>query len=172
MRRVCTLILSILILIFFSVEVSFPSSSLQEAKDFELKDIKGNKYKLSDLKGKVILLNFWATWCKICLKENPSLNRLYNKFRNKDFIVIGISIDRSIHRVEDYLKENPLSFPILMDSKGDVFVKTYTLRGVPATIVINREGAVVERVIGGQDFDSARYTELIDRLLKNGQQGI
>lgn len=169
MGRICTLILSVLIIVFSSIEVSFSSSLLQEAKDFELKDTKGNNYRLSDLKGNVVLLNFWATWCKICLKENPSLDRLYNKFRNKDFIVLGISIDRSVSRVESYLKENPLSFPILMDSKGDVFVKTYTLRGVPVTILINRQGIIVEKIFGLQDFDSARYTELIDRLLKEGQ---
>lgn len=107
------------------------SSALEQAKDFELISVDGKTYRLSELKGQVVLLNFWATWCKYCIKENPSLDRLYTKFRDDWLIVLGISVDRSGATLKDFLLDNPVSYPVLLDSRGKVFVRTYTLRGIP-----------------------------------------
>ena len=135
------------------------SSALEQAKDFELISVDGKTYRLSELKGQVVLLNFWATWCKYCIKENPSLDRLYTKFRDDWLIVLGISVDRSGATLKDFLLDNPVSYPVLLDSRGKVFVRTYTLRGIPVTFLINREGYIVERLMGGQKFDSKKFQE-------------
>ena len=143
------------------------AAPLEKAKDFELRSIDGKTYRLSGLKEKVVLVNFWATWCKYCVKENPSLDRLYREFKDDDFIVLGISVDRSVLTVENFLKKNPVSYPVLMDSKGDVFVKTYTLRGIPITFLINKEGYIVEKFMGKQNFDSVKFMDKISVLLRN-----
>lgn len=138
--------------------------SLEPAKDFELKDISGTTHRLSELRGKVVLLNFWATWCNKCVKENPSLERLYTELKDGNFTVLGISIDRSESALKKYLLQHPLSFPVLLDSKGEVFVRLYTLRGIPVTLIIDKEGSIAERFIGEQDFDSQRFREIISSL--------
>lgn len=153
-----------LLLLFTAANLS-SAAALEEAKDFELKGIDGKTYTLSGLKGKVVLINFWATWCKYCIKENPSLDRLYKKFSNDEFIVLGISIDRSAMKVKNYLQKNSLSYPVLLDSKGEVFVRTYTVMGVPATFLINKEGFIVEKLMGKQNFDSNKFVKSINALL-------
>lgn len=153
-------------ILFFLAIAPLSAFSLERAKDFELQALDGRHYRLSDLKGRVVLLNFWATWCKYCVKENPSLERLYRRFKEKGFIVLGISIDRSAMVVEKFLKKKPVSYPVLLDPRGDVFVKTYTLIGIPVTIIINKEGYIVAKYQGGQDFDSERFITLINALIK------
>lgn len=145
--------------------VYIEASTLEGAVDFELKSIGGKTFRLSELRGKAVLLNFWATWCPECIKEMPSLERLYKRFRGDDFIILGISIDRKASTVETFLQKNPVSYPILMDSKGDVFVKKYTLIGIPVTILIDKDGYIVEKVIGKQDFTSEKYVGKIEKLL-------
>lgn len=143
------------------------AATLEKAKDFELSSINGKTYSLSGLKGKVVLVNFWATWCTYCVKENPSLDRLYREFKDDGFIVLGISVDRSPATVRHYLKDNPLTYPILMDSKGKVFVRTYTVIGIPVTYLINKEGYIVEKFMGKQNFDSKKFMDKISVLLRD-----
>ncbi len=157
-----------MLLLFFQATNLFSAAALEKAKDFELKDLDGKTYRLSSLEGRVVLLNFWATWCKYCIKENPSLDRLYNKFKDNGLIVLGISVDRSDLTVKNFLQENPVSYPVLMDSKGEVFVKTYTVVGIPATFLINKEGYVVRKLMGEQDFDSGKFVKSINALLLDG----
>ncbi len=160
--------LSIILIIFgffLAADLSF-AGKLEKAKNFELKGLDGKNYKLSGMKGKVVLINFWATWCRNCVRENPSLDRLFNKFRKDGLIVLGISVDRSPLTVENFLLKNPVSYPVLMDSKGDVFVKIYTVRGIPVTFLINKEGYIVKKFIGKQNFDSENFMDKISALLR------
>lgn len=143
------------------------AATLEKAKGFELSSLDGKTYRLSDFKGKVVLLNFWATWCTYCVKENPSLDRLYREFKDSGFIVLGISVDRLSATVENYLKDNPLTYPVLMDSKGEVFVRTYTVIGIPVTYLINKEGYIVEKLMGKQNFDSKKFMDKISVLLRD-----
>ncbi len=149
----------------FSLIIPPATSALEQAKDFELISVDGKTYRLSELRGQVVLLNFWATWCKYCIKENPSLDRLYTKFKDDGLIVLGISVDRSGATLKDFLLDNPISYPVLLDSRGKVFVRTYTLRGIPVTFLINREGYIVEKFMGGQKFDSRKFIDRINALL-------
>lgn len=155
----------LMILLFFTTINISSAATLEKAKDFELKGLDGKTYRLSSLKGKVVLINFWATWCKYCIKENPSLDRLYKKFKDDGFIVLGISVDRSDLTVENFLQKHPVSYPVLMDSKGEVFVKTYTVIGIPVTFMINKDGYIINKLMGGQDFDSSKFVKSISALL-------
>ena len=143
----------------------------EKAPDFSLPSIKGSLYKLSNLQGKVVIINFWATWCVPCLEEMPALDILNKRYRDKGLVILGISIDRKKETVEEFLSKNPVSYPILLDQKGEVFVNKYTVKGLPATYLIDRDGHIVEQYIGKKDFTSREFTDLIKRLLKGGYEG-
>jgi len=140
------------------------------APDFELKDAAGITYRLSDLKGQTVLINFWASWCRECLEEMPSLNALYLKLRKEGIVVLGISIDRNWKAVRGALEKTPVQYPVLLDSRGDVFVKKYTVIGIPTTIVVDSEGVIREKIIGRFDFGSASFIDRIQNLSSTGRQ--
>lgn len=136
----------------------------ESAPDFELRDTGNAVHRLSDYRGKVVLLNFWASWCNECLAEIPSLNAVSGKLRKEGLAVIGISIDR--RRRDALTVAGRIDYPVLLDPKGDVFVKGYTITRLPTTIVIDRQGLVVHRIIGKRDFNSDSYVETLRTLLR------
>lgn len=156
------------LLLTLMAQTSF-GASLQKARDFELKGVDGRTYTISDQSGKVVLLNFWATWCPECIEENPLIDKLYKRFRDAGLVVFGISIDRSLDTLREYLSKEPLSYTILHDPKGDVFVKRYAVLGLPTTFLINKDGFIVEKMIGKQDFTSEGFIQKIEALLKDGR---
>lgn len=153
-----------------ALSVILSSSSLsvadnrKPAPDFELSDTMGRSYRLSDFRGKVVVLNFWATWCNECIKEIPSLNSFAEKNREK-VLVLGLSSDRNPENVRAFLAKNPVRYPVLIDSAGDVFVTKYTVIALPATIIVDSNGLIAERLYGAQDFLSTEFQNKINRLL-------
>lgn len=137
----------------------------KESPNFTLKDLSGNEVSLSSYRGKVILINFWATWCKPCKDEMPSLNSLFNRFKNKGFVILGISIDRSKKPVQKFLDKIPVDFPILLDSDITV-AKTYKVFAYPSTFLIDRDGVLSEKFIGEKDWMNSEMTGLIEKYLK------
>jgi peroxiredoxin len=133
---------------------------------FELKDLDGKKVSLSDFKGKVILLNFWATWCAPCKAEMPSLENLYRSFREKGLVVIGISVDNSEKTVQSFVKEKAITFPILLDKGKEVSFDDYGVIGLPVTFLIDQKGIIVEKVFGEKRWDSEEVKMKIKRLLE------
>lgn len=138
------------------------------APDFTLADRDGNKYTLSSLKGKVVFVNFWATWCKTCKEEMPSMQALYSymKQRNMPFEMLAISMDRvtTQKEIEPFAKSLGLTFPILLDAWG----KTdgdYKLTGVPETYIIDQDGKVAEKIIGPRDWTTIEAVQKIFTLL-------
>ncbi len=138
------------------------------APDFELKDLTKKPVKLSDYKGKVIFLNFWATWCKPCKEEMPSMELLYKAMKGKDFEMIAVSIDRDIAKVEPFVKELKLTFPILLDFMGKAD-RRYKLTGVPETYIIDQNGVIVEKILGPRDWTRPESLQTILELLKKEQ---
>jgi peroxiredoxin len=124
----------------------------------------------SELRGRVLFINFWATWCPPCRDEAPSLERLYQRLKTHGLEVLAVSIDDPGARatVESFQREFSLSFPILLDPSQTVY-RAYQATGVPETFVISPEGRLIERVVGPRDWDRPRYTELVERLM--GQSG-
>ncbi|HHY81770.1 MAG TPA: TlpA family protein disulfide reductase [Clostridiales bacterium] len=120
--------------------------------DFELEDLQGNKVRLSDFKGKIVFLNFWATWCPPCREEMPFMQELYEKYKDKDIVVLAVNpnqvenrgvddSEKAEQKVREFIKENGYTFPILLD-RDDSAWAVYQQRGIPANYVIDKEGVI------------------------------
>lgn len=139
------------------------------APDFVIPDASGQAVRLSALRGKVVLLNLWATWCAPCREEMPSMERLYQRFRGRDFQLLAVSEDEDGARaVEPFVKEMRLSFRVLLDPERQVGER-YGVWGYPETFLIDRTGRIVERVIGPRDWMAPESIAAIERLLAAGE---
>jgi len=137
------------------------------AADFELQNIDEEKKKLSDYKGKVILLNFWATWCPPCIREMPSMERLHQQVDAENFKVIAINQMEDIDQVFAFtgqLEIDP-TFEILFDSTSEVS-QQYAVRGLPTTYLIDKEGKIRYRAIGGREFNHPEVVKVINSLIE------
>jgi len=140
------------------------------APGFSLPDRDQKNISLNDLKGKAVLLNFWATWCGPCQSEMPSIEALYQRYRDKGFVVLAVSLDEGgWPDIKNFMKQIPLSFPIVNDSKqkvGDLYQTT----GIPETYLIDTEGKITDKFVGPQNYDQEIFFKKVEGLLpkKNG----
>ncbi len=124
-----------------------------------------NQAALEDYKDKVILLNFWATWCMPCRREMPGMEKLWQKYRDQGFVVLAVSSDEgSPARVETFVRKFDLSFPVLLDPDGEIGA-LYNVSSLPATFLIDRQGRVVSRVTGSEDWSSKAAFRMVETLL-------
>jgi len=158
----------ILLIIFLATAQIAYAANAGKIQDFSLPGIDGRVYSLSDFKGKVVIVNFWATWCAACVEEMPSLNRLYRQFRDRGLVVLGVSVDRTGETVKAFLKKHPVDYPVLLDQKGEVFVGKYTIQGLPATYLVDQEEVLREEAKGKIDFFSDTFRGKVELLLKGG----
>lgn len=136
------------------------------APRFSLRNLKGNLEGLDDHSGKVIFVNFWATWCVPCVKEMPSFENLYRRFRSQGMTILAVSLDKGdVAKVKEFSDKHKLSFPILLDSEG-VAEKLYPSFTIPFTYVIDKQGRVVARVDGAKNWESSETFEAVEHLLK------
>ncbi len=143
------------------------------APDFSLPDLQGRTQRLSDHRGKVVLLNFWATWCKPCKEEMPSMQVLWENLKNQDFVMLAVSMDRvtTTKDIPPFVESLKLSFPILTDSWGQTD-KRYKLMGVPETYIIDQNGMLREKVIGPRDWTRPESIDTIVRLLQKHPKSV
>ncbi|MHB8882936.1 MAG: TlpA family protein disulfide reductase [Thermodesulfovibrionales bacterium] len=144
----------------------FEINKLQKAPEFSAKDLNGATVSLSSLKGKVVLINFWATWCPACIAEMPSLNSLNNnrELKAKGFEVITVSADESANDVKKFLTKQRVSLRVLMDGKKSVS-RQFKVFSIPTTFLIDRQGNISEKFFGEYDWTDKEIREKIDRLL-------
>ncbi len=138
-----------------------------EAPAFTLKSLNGSLTNLKELKGKVVVLNFWASWCKACRTEMPSLSHLSDKFHEKGLIVLAVTSERGFfgsRNVKRFVKEQDLTLPVLMDPKNKV-EKTYEVSSLPTTYIIGRDGRITGKVLGERVWDGKAAQKFILRLL-------
>jgi len=135
------------------------------APDFTLPSLSGSNVRLSELKGDVVLLNFWASWCGPCRLEMPLLNKLHNKYKGIGFTVIGVNVEESTAAAQDFLNENKVSFPILWDTQNKVS-KQYNVQAMPTTVMIDRDGQVRYLHKGFQAGDERLYKKVIKKLVR------
>jgi peroxiredoxin len=136
-----------------------------EAPDFTLARVDdGASVSLGGLRGRVVLLNFWATWCKPCEDEMPAMERLYRELAPAGFELLAVSVDDTVEPVEAFRQRLSLTFPILHDSDGDVSDRYQAFR-FPESLLVDGNGVVVERYIGPKEWDAPSYVERIRRLL-------
>lgn len=144
----------------------FKSQEGYLAPRFTLRNLKGNLEGLDDYLGKVIIVNFWATWCTPCVKEMPSFENLYRRFRSKGLTILAVSLDKSSSsKVQEFADKYKLSFPVLLDTDG-VAEKLYPSFTIPFTYVVDKQGRVVARVDGGKNWESLETFEAVEHLLK------
>ena len=134
----------------------------EPAPDFELSTIDGDLVTLSDLRGQVVWLNFWATWCRPCRQELPEIQALYDEMREDGLVVLEINYEEQPQQAQDYWEEMGLSLPLLLDGGGDVYGQ-YRLQGLPDSFFIDREGNLAAIQYGFLTEEQAR-----DRLAQAG----
>ena len=123
------------------------------APDFTLPNAGGKKISLKDYRGKVVFLNFWATWCESCRDEMPSMERLYQEFKGKGLEIVAVNIKEKPQDAVAFARELKLTYPVLLDSEGEVGL-LYGAFGLPATYLIDRKGVVLARMWGPADWHS------------------
>ncbi|WP_303720555.1 TlpA disulfide reductase family protein [Malonomonas rubra] len=138
----------------------------QLAPNFTLTDMQGKSVSLADMKGKVVLLNFWATWCPPCREEMPSMEMLHRKFKDDGLVILAVNVEENSGPVvQTFLQSNPYTFRILLDGEAKV-QNLYKVFQFPETFIIDRNGMVVEKVIGAIDWMGGPAFKLINFLLK------
>ena len=136
------------------------------APDFQLEDTKGNEVSLSELRGKIVLINFWATWCPPCIEEMPSMERLNEVLAGDDFVMLAINTEENGRNVVPaFLEKTPYTFPILYDDKG-VVQKRYGVYKFPESFIVGKDGKVVEKIIGPLDWSSPKTISYLKTLVK------
>ncbi|MBT7272766.1 MAG: TlpA family protein disulfide reductase [Nitrospina sp.] len=154
-------------LLFEKMGIVAPKSS-KMAPEFKLNNIRGGTTKLSDFKGKVVLVNFWATWCAACVEEMESMQNLYNDLKKKDVEIVAISIDRwNEDRIIDYADKKNLNFHILRDPDQKVR-KQYYIMGLPTSYLIDGDGKIRGYVSGARTWDSLTSKNTLLSLKDSG----
>ena len=139
----------------------------EPAPNFQLRDMNGQIVSLSDLRGKVVLLNFWATWCGPCRVEMPAMERLYRTYDRKDFEILAVSTDaQGVAVTKPFQQENKLTFPILHDADFRVGL-SYGARTLPMTFMVDRQGIVRQHIFGARDWEAPEAHQLIEMLMKS-----
>ena len=143
-----------------------PVSPPLQAPDFTLPDIDGESHSLSDFRGKVVMLNFWATWCPPCRREMPSMQRLYDKLRERGLVVVAVNQFEDPDLVFEFTGRLSLEpeFPILFDRESRIS-EQYKVKGLPTTYLLDKQGRIRYRAIGGREFDHPEVEALIQGLL-------
>ena len=139
-------------------------SSGYAAGDFALSDLSGAQIRLSDLRGKIVFLNVWATWCPPCRAEMPSMQALYERFKGRDFVMLAVAEDTNRADVTAFVKELGVTFPVLLDTDNRLPAR-YGVTGFPETFVIDRDGQVIKHVIGPEEWDSPAIITYFEELL-------
>jgi peroxiredoxin len=135
------------------------------APDFTLTGEDGKTYRLADYRGKVVVLNFWATWCPPCRYEMPSMERAHQKTRGENIVLLAVNVGETADQVFEFTGHYPVSFPLPLDLDGAV-LRRYPVIGLPTTFVIDPRGLVTHRAIGGREWDDERLLAELRKLLK------
>jgi len=164
-------VVATLFALFLSADAPAPVGRGTPAPDFELPLVGGGgSLEFEQLRGKVVLLNFWATWCKPCEDEMPAMERLYRELAGSDFELVAVSVDEDDAVVGAFAERLGLSFPILMDRSKEV-ASTYQTFRFPESLLVGRDGIVLERYVGPKDWDADAYVNRIRRLVDEGAAG-
>jgi len=138
-------------------------SKPQPLDDFSIQALGGSFSKLSDQKGKIVLLNFWATWCPPCRAEMPAIDRLWTKTKDKAFTVMGVSVGEEPGTVRDFIGRQGYSYPIFVDPSG-ALGSAFGARSIPTSYILDKSGAAIAGKIGGAAYDDAETIAFFGEL--------
>lgn len=133
--------------------------------NLQVTDMNGNLVKMSNYKNKVIFLNFWATWCMPCVAELPSINKLYNQFKNEDIVFLLIS-DENIEKVKNYKDRKKYDVPFFIQDENSIIPKIYFSPGIPTTFIINKKGEIIKASSGAEDWDDKEFIDIVQKLVQ------
>ena len=133
--------------------------------DFNLPLLSGTSQRLSDLKGKAVFLNFWATWCGPCRMEMPSMEAVYQRLKDQGFAILAVNVGENREQVAPFMRENKLSFPAALDESGKIS-GYYGVQALPTTYILNKEGFIVSRLVGSIDWNQPEIITAFETLLK------
>lgn len=128
------------------------------APDFQLTTLDGKQVKLSDYKGKKVILNFWATWCPPCIAEIPDLEKFYSSYKDKDVVIIGVNLTKAEKNqsvVKDFIKSSGITYPVPLDTEN-LASRVYQVSVIPTSYVIDSRGIISEKVVGPMDFEKMK----------------
>lgn len=134
------------------------------APDFELQDPAGKQLSLKELRGKVVFLNFWATWCQPCIEEMPAMEKLHRELEKDGLVILAINFQESPERVKAFLAEHKLTFTALLDRDGKIS-ELYQAWALPVSVIINKRGDIAARAMGSKDWHSDEALEFFRNLL-------
>lgn len=152
---------------FVSVSDAFAAESRKQVQNFKVKDLNGKKVELSKYKGKVVLINFWATWCAPCLQEMPHLDRMYKKYKKKGFVVLSVATDgpETASRIKTVVKRKRWGMPIVHDKSGTIVAQLNPRATNPFTVFIDKNGKLAHSHEGYSSGDEKKYEKLVKKLL-------
>ena len=139
---------------------------ISQPVEIQLKDVFGNTVSLSDFRGNVVFLNFWATWCPPCVIEMPSMQKLHRRFKDKNFVMVAINSQETDAQVKSFFNKYKLSFTALLDSSGEVGT-WFGVISLPTTFVLDKEGRIIGSALGPREWDSQASIALFDYLIDN-----
>jgi thiol-disulfide isomerase/thioredoxin len=139
---------------------------ISQPVEIQLKDVFGNTVSLSDFRGKIVFLNFWATWCPPCVIEMPSMQKLHRRFKDKNFIMVAINSQETDAQVKSFFNKYKLSFTALLDSSAEVGA-WFDVNAFPTTFVLDKKGRIIGRALGPREWDSQASVALFDYLIDN-----
>ena len=157
-------VLWVAVTLFFAASVSAKSTN-QKAPEITLPGMTGKTVKLSDFRGQVVMVNFWASWCQPCRTEMPLIEDIYNKYKKIGFTVLGVNVDENPKAGKKMLKEIPVSFPVVFDSDNKMIEK-YEVQAMPSTYMVDRKGNIRDIHRGYKKGDEKAYEEYIRKLLR------
>jgi len=140
-----------------------------EAPDFTLPELTGKKVALAEYRGKLVFLNFFATWCAPCRQEMPAMERLYRSYRDKGLVLVAVNVRETAREIPAFIRELKLTFPVLLDGDGAVAYK-YMVRGLPATYLIGRDGQMLWRAFGPRAWDGPEARTYFMHVLAEGKR--
>jgi len=131
--------------------------------EIRLKDLNGRPVSLSEFRGKVVFLNFWTTWCYACRIEMPDMEKLHQKFKNKDFAMVTVNLQESTSQVKQFFKDLNLTFTALLDSGGEVGAH-FMITAIPTTFILDKQGIILGKVMGPREWNSKKAFALFEHL--------
>jgi peroxiredoxin len=140
------------------------ASAVEKAPDFQLPQIDGNTVSLSDLKGSVVYVDFWATWCPPCRESFPWMESMHQRYQDLGLQIVAISLDQKSDLIKSFLKSHNASFTILHDSEGGT-AEAFKVKGMPSSYLVDRKGNIRMRHAGFNDDDKAELESKIKQLL-------
>lgn len=160
-------VFSILLTAFVSLFSLYASAAGTFYNQLNVTNVEGETVDLNLYQGRVVLLNFWATWCPPCIKEMPSMQRLQDQFNEQEFQVVAVNMGQSVTTVESFILELDYDFtlPVYLDEKGEAF-STLSIGGMPSSFLLDRNGKIVERIVGAREWDHPANIAALKKMLQ------